>query len=173
VHQVLYDYPGGIMLGMTQCARLQKRALVVVLAAGAVTVSASARTAYAVAVTRYPKVYVANRDCRGHTIRPANITLACADANLYATEVSFFRQGANVYGSPEADASATIHENRCKPDCAAGSFFVDKGALVLKRIVRCSDGLLYYSRAEYAFVEGQNEVDIQPFEHCSVVRHGS
>lgn len=165
-------YPAGIMLGMTRCARVGKRALVVVLAAGAAAVPASARTADAVAGTRYPKVYVANRDCRGHTIRPANITLACADANLYATEVSFFRQGANVYGSPEADASATIHENRCKPDCAAGRFFADKGALVLKRVVRCSDGLLYYSRAEYAFPEGQNEVDIQPVERCSVVRHG-
>jgi hypothetical protein len=151
---------------------MSKWVLAVVLAAGAAALGASARTAPAATATRYPKVYVANHDCRGHTIRPANITLACADANLYATEVSFFRQGTNVYGSPEADASATIHENRCKPDCAAGNFITDKGALVLKRVVRCSDGLLYYSRAEYAFIEGQNEVDIQPFEHCSVVRHG-
>lgn len=160
------------MLGMTRYARLGKRALLIMLAAGAAAVPASARTAHAMVATGYPRVYVANRDCRGHTIRPANITLACADANLYATEVSFFHLGANVYGSPKADASATIHENRCKPDCAAGSFFADKGALILKRVVRCSDGLLYYSRAEYAFVEGQNEVDIEPSEHCSVVHHG-
>jgi len=45
----------------------------------------------------------------------------------------------------------------------------DKGALILKRIVRCRDGRLYYSRAEYAFPEGQNVVDIEPSERCSVV----
>ena len=119
--------------------------------------------------SRYQRVYVANKDCRGHTFRPANITLACGDGNLYVTEVSFFSGTSEVYGSPKADASATIHENDCKPDCASGKFFSDKAALILKRVVRCEDGLLYYSRAEYAFPGGQNEVDIEPSERCSVV----
>ncbi len=74
------------------------------------------------------------------TFRPANIALACGDENLYASEVHFFKGTSEVYGSPKADASATIHENDCKPDCASGKFFVDKGALILKRIVRCRDG---------------------------------
>ncbi len=144
--------------------------LIGVLAVLVVAVPASARPVMGVAASRYQRVYVANKDCRGHTFRPANITLACGDDNLYATEVSFFKGTSEVYGSPKADASATLHENDCKPDCASGKFFADKGALILKRIVRCRDGLLYYSRAEYAFPEGQNVVDIEPSERCSVVR---
>lgn len=120
---------------------------------------------------RQPRVYVANRDCRGHAFRPARITLACGDGNLYVSEVHYFNGLSEGYGSEHAGASVTIHENDCKPDCAAGKFIVDKGALTLKRIVRCADGLLYYSRAFYAFPGGENEVDIQPFEHCSPVHH--
>jgi hypothetical protein len=148
------------------------RVLIAVLTLLAMAVPASARPVMRATASRYQRVYVANKDCRGHTFRPANITLACGDSNLYATEVSFFKGTSAVYGSPEADASATIHENECKPDCASGKFVSDKGALILKRIVRCRDGLLYYSRAEYAFPEGQNEVDIEPFQRCSPVRHG-
>ena len=134
------------------------------------TSTPSARPVTGATASRYQRVYVANKDCRGHTFRPEKITLACGDGNLYATEVHFFKGTSEVYGSPKADASATIHQNDCKPDCASGKFFSDKGALILKRIVRCRDGRLYYSRAEYAFPEGQNVVDIEPSERCSVVR---
>jgi len=120
---------------------------------------------------RQPRVYVANRDCRGHAFRPARITLACGDGNLYVSEVHYFNGPSEGYGSEHAGASVTIHENDCKPDCAAGKLIIEKGALTLKRIVRCADGLLYYSRALYAFPGGENEVDIQPFEHCSPVYH--
>jgi hypothetical protein len=146
------------------------RALIAVLTLLVMAVPASAQPAMRVTTARYPRVYVANKGCRGHTFRPASITLACGDDNLYVTEVSYFKGTSEVYGSPKADASATIHENDCKPDCASGKFFSDKGALILKRIVRCEDGLLYYSRAEYAFPGGQNVVDIEPSERCSVVR---
>jgi hypothetical protein len=145
------------------------RVLVGVLAALAVAVPSSAPVRR-VTASRYQRIYVANKDCRGHTFRPEKITLACGDNNLYATEVHFFKGASEVYGSPKADASATIHENDCKPDCVSGKFLVDKGALILKRVVRCRDGRLYYSRAEYAFPEGQNVVDIEPSERCSVVR---
>jgi hypothetical protein len=57
-------------------------------------------------------------------------------------------------------------ENKCKPRCASGRFISDKGALILTRIVRCKDGLLNYSRADYAFPEGQGKVDIEPRERC-------
>lgn len=147
--------------------------LVAVLTLLVIAVPASGRPVTHATTARYQRVYVANKDCRGHTYRPANITLACADGNLYATEVSFFNEGSAVYGSEEADASATLHENDCTPDCASGRFHSGKGALILKRIVRCKDGLLYYSRAEYAFSEGQREVDIQPSQRCSPVRHSA
>jgi hypothetical protein len=146
------------------------RVLIAVLAVLAAAVPASARPAIRARASRYQRVYVANKNCRGHTFRPEKITLACGDDNLYVTEVHFFKGTSEIYGSPQADASATIHENACKPDCASGKFIADKGALILKRIVRCRDGRLYYSRAEYAFPEGQNVVDIEPSERCSVVR---
>jgi hypothetical protein len=134
------------------------------------TVPATAQPVMRAAASWHQRVYVANKDCRGHTFRPATITLACGDDNLYVTEVSFFKGTSDVYGSPRADASATIHQNECKPDCASGRFVSDKGALILKRIVRCEDGLLYYSRAEYAFRGGQDEVDIELADRCSPVR---
>jgi|HubBroStandDraft_6_1064221.scaffolds.fasta_scaffold36809_2 hypothetical protein len=142
-----------------------------IAAAAACAASAGAGAAAHGAPKRHPRVYVANKDCRGHTFRPASITLACGDGNLYVSEVDYFNGPSEGYGSARAGASVTIHENDCKPDCAAGKFIVEKGALTLKRIVRCADGLLYYSRALYAFPGGENEVDIQPFERCSPVRH--
>ncbi|HEV3321686.1 MAG TPA: hypothetical protein VG147_05775 [Solirubrobacteraceae bacterium] len=138
-------------------------------AAAACAVSAGAGAATHRAPQRHPRIYVANKDCRGHTFRPASITLACGDGDLYVSEVDYFNSRSEGYGSARAGASVTIHENDCKPDCAAGRFIVEKGGLTLKRIVRCADGLLYYSRALYAFPGGENEVDIQPFERCSPV----
>ncbi len=147
-------------------------ALLAVLGIAAVAACAALAGAGAAAhgaPKRPPRIYVANKDCRGHAFRPATITLACGDGNLYVSEVDYFNSRSEGYGSAQAGASVTIHENDCKPDCAAGKFIVDKGALTLKRIVRCADGLLYYSRALYAFPGGENEVDIQPFERCSPV----
>jgi hypothetical protein len=142
-----------------------------IAAAAACAASAGAGVAAHGAPKRHPRIYVANKDCRGHTFRPASITLACGDGNLYVSEVDYFNSRSEGYGSAQAGASVTIHENDCKPDCAAGKFIVEKGALTLKRIVRCADGLLYYSRALYAFPGAENEVDIQPFERCSPVHH--
>jgi hypothetical protein len=148
------------------------RILIVVLAILDVASPARARPVMRASVSSRPRIYVANWHCRSHTYRPENITLACRYYNLFATEVHFFAGTGEVYGSPKADASATIHENECKPSCASGRFISDKGALILTRIVRCEDGLLYYSRAEYAFPAGQGKVDIEPRERCSLVRVG-
>ena len=140
--------------------------LITVLAMLDVVAPACARPGSRATISRHLRIYVANRHCRGHTYRPENVTLACRYYNLFATEVHFFPGTSDVYGSPKADASATIHENECKPSCASGRFISEKGALILTRIVRCKDGLLYYSRAEYAFPEGQGKVDIEPRERC-------
>jgi hypothetical protein len=150
------------------------RILIAVLAMLDVASPARAGPVVRAAVSNRPRIYVANSHCRGHTYRPENITLACRYYNLFATEVHFFEAPPSyVYGSPEAGASATIHENVCKPSCSSGRFFSDKGALTLTRIVRCEDGLLYYSQADYAFQEGQGKVDIAPPERCSLVRAGA
>ncbi|MGA2163077.1 MAG: hypothetical protein ABSH36_01255 [Solirubrobacteraceae bacterium] len=150
---------------------LASLAVLGIAAVAACAASAGAGAAAHSAPKRHPRVYVANKDCRGHTFRPASITLACGDGNLYVSEVDYFNSRPEGYGAARASASVTIHENDCKPDCAAGKFIVEKGGLTLKRIVRCADGLLYYSRALYAFPGGENEVDIQPYERCSPVHH--
>ncbi|MGA2164404.1 MAG: hypothetical protein ABSH36_08035 [Solirubrobacteraceae bacterium] len=156
---------------MTVRTRVSLASLAVlgIAAAAACAVSAGAAVAAHGAPQRHPRIYVANKDCRGHTFRPASITLACGDGDLYVSEVDYFNSRPEGYGSARSGASVTIHENDCKPDCASGKFIVEKGALTLKRIVGCADGLLYYSRASYAFPGGENEVDIQPYERCSPV----
>lgn len=142
----------------------------VTLAAAAALLALAATTAAADGPVQDPErhaaIYVAGEGCRGHSIRPRAITLACADDNLYATGVRFLTAGRDLYGSARADASATIHENDCEPDCAAGRFRSGHGALVLTRIVRCADGRLYYSRADWVFGKDRGEADIQPFQRC-------
>jgi hypothetical protein len=97
-----------------------------IAAAAALAVSAGAGAPAHGASKRQPRVYVANKDCRGHEFRPARITLACGDGNLYVSEVHYFNGPSEGYGSEHAGASVTIHENDCKLDCAAGKFIVEK-----------------------------------------------
>lgn len=115
-------------------------------------------------------MYVASRGCRGHYLRPRSITLACGDGNLYVTGLAYSSSRSVRYGSTQALASGTIHQNQCKPNCAAGHFVSAPGGVVLKRIVRCADRRYYYSRAEYESANGTGEADIQPFERCRAVR---
>jgi hypothetical protein len=61
----------------------------------------------------------------------------------------------------------TIHVLR-----AGGGYETNKGGLTLERPVRCADGYLYYSRAFYAYPEGQGPVDIEPREQCRPVHVG-
>lgn len=147
-----------------------RRALPALLVAGATAVASAAPGAAAAtgSAARRAPVYVASEGCRGHVRAPTSIILACADANLYATAVHFASGGSARYGSLSADAAATIHENRCVPDCAAGTFLLAKGTLILRRIVRCADGRLYYSRAAYSFPGSRGVAYIEPFERCSV-----
>ncbi len=107
-------------------------AVLCIAAAAALAVGAGAGAPAHAAFKRQPRVYVANKDCRGHAFRPARITLACGDGNLYVSEVHYFNGPPEGYGSEHAGASVTIHENDCKPDCAAGKFIVEKGALTLE-----------------------------------------
>ena len=113
---------------------------------------------------RGERVYVANNGCIGHASRPSSITLACGDGNLYATGIRYRTYGQNV-----ARASATMHLNDCTPNCAAGRFHSYRGTLLLRNIVRCSDGRLYYSRARYSFAapHGSGLADIEPLKRCS------
>jgi hypothetical protein len=72
--------------------------------AAACAASAGAGAAAHRAPKRHPRIYDANKDCRGHTFRPASITLACGDGNLYVSEVDYFNSRPEGYGSAQAGA---------------------------------------------------------------------
>jgi hypothetical protein len=145
------------------------------LAAVMATSAASARRVTP-APRGHPRIYVANNDCHGHAYSPTTITLACGDDRLYTTVVSY---RGNDYGAPRAAAAANFHLHRCGRGCPFAWYAAEgMGALTLRRVVRCQDGLLYYSRAFYAFpahsrgifpASAGNEVDIEPYERCHVV----
>jgi hypothetical protein len=118
------------------------------------------------------RVYVANRACSGHAYRPQEIVLACGDAGFYATGLVY-----RSYGGSTATASGQLHTHNCIPNCARSKFHAYPGTLTLARVVRCTDGRLYYSRARYRFEHhnpsgpSAGTADIEPFGRCSAV-HG-
>jgi len=118
------------------------------------------------------RVYVAEDACGGHAYRPSKIVLACGDGGLFATGLSY-----SSYGTSTATATGQLHAHNCVPNCAESSFHAFPGTLTLSRIVRCSDGRLYYSRARYRFTRGNpggpasGTADIQPFSHRTVVHN--
>jgi hypothetical protein len=93
-------------------------------------------------------IYIA-AECRGSSLEPRTVTLACADANLYVSHLRY-----KGYGHKTTTASGVFHENDCTPNCAAGKFLTYSGTIKFSDISRCG-GRLYYSRAEYSF-EGPN-----------------
>lgn len=118
-----------------------------------------------------PRVYVAEDSCGGHAYQPSKIVLACGDGGLFATGLSY-----SSYGGSTATAAGQLHAHACIPNCAESSFHAFPGTLTLSRVVRCSEGRLYYSRARYRFTHGNpnglatGTADIEPFGHCTVVR---
>lgn len=122
---------------------------------------ATAATPRAHATTR---VFVAAEGCRGHAYKPRKMVLACADANLYVTELSY-----SSYGAREAKASGRFHVNDCTPNCAGGRFHTYRGSVRLSDVVRCADGRRYFSRARYSFHArgGKGTADVEPFMRCS------
>ena len=119
--------------------------------------AARARTASA-------RVYVAAEGCRGHVFEPRKVILACADANLYVTGLSY-----GSYGSREAKARGIFHLNDCTPDCAGGRFHTYHGTIRLFDVVRCADGRRYFAQARYSFRArgGKGTADVAPFMRCS------
>lgn len=109
-------------------------------------------------------VEVAAEGCRGHLYRPRKIILACADANLYVTGVSY-----SSYGGHEAKAHGLFHLNDCTPNCAGGRFHTYHGSIRLFDVVQCVDGRRYFSQARYSFRArgGKGTADIAPFVSCS------
>lgn len=131
-------------------------ALALTLAFGAVAAASGAQ-----------RVYL-TQECRTPAVMPAAVVLACADDNIYATRLHY-----KNYGQKTATATGLIHVNDCTPNCAAGKFHIYPLKIAFKGLVRCSQGRLFYSRAEYTFTGpgGSGKADVQPLGmHCSAVK---
>lgn len=109
------------------------------------------------ASTSASKVYVAANGCAGSSYKPTKVTLACADANLYASGLKY-----SSYGSSSANATGTIHYNTCTPNCAAGKFKSQAGSVSFSAVVSCSDGRRYFSSARYRYGKTSGTADIKP-----------
>ena len=77
-------------------------------------------------------------------VRPARVTIACADANLYATGLRWSR-----WSAAGAVARGTGHVNDCTPYCAAGHFHTFPIVVRLSKPIRCN-GRVQFARIEWS-----------------------
>lgn len=92
------------------------------------------------------RIYVASKDCTGHSYRPSSIMIACATGQFYVTGLRY-----SSYGGPTAVATGTLHLDDCKPDCARGTFRSYPGTIRLARVTACR-GLLYYNQISWRYL---------------------
>ena len=96
-------------------------------------------------------------DCAGNAqVRPREVVLACADANLSAQRLTW-----TGWGEPFAAAVGEMQVNSCTPNCAAGTFHAFKAVLVARGIRRCPSGVVAYTTVTYAFV-GRTPAAVDP-----------
>ena len=81
--------------------------------------------------------------CSGRgAVRPRQITIACGDANLYATGLRW-----RSWSARGAVAAGTGHANDCTPSCAAGRFHAFPLTIRLATPIACG------ARREFARIE--------------------
>lgn len=87
-------------------------------------------------------------DCLGKPrVRPAEVVLACADANFGVRKLRW-----TGWGSAFAAAIGVAYANDCTPYCAAGHMHAYQAVIVASGTQRCPNGTTAYSRVTVAFV---------------------
>ena len=87
-------------------------------------------------------------DCLGKPqVRPAEVVLACADANFGVRRLRW-----TGWGSSFAAATGVAYANDCTPNCAAGHMHTYRAVLVASGTQRCPNGKTAYSKVTVAFV---------------------
>jgi hypothetical protein len=85
-------------------------------------------------------------DCLGKPqVRPAEVVLACADANFGVRELRW-----TGWGKATARATGVAYANDCKPYCAAGHFHTYRAVLVASGRQVCH-GVPAYRRVRVSF----------------------
>jgi hypothetical protein len=101
--------------------------------------------AVAAVLTGHPQ---ALPDCLGKPQgRPAEVVLACADANFGVRRLRW-----TGWGSSFAAATGVAYANDCTPNCAAGHMHTYRAVLVASGTQRCPNGKTAYSKVTVAFV---------------------
>jgi hypothetical protein len=104
-------------------------------------------------------------DCTGMpVVRPAEIILACGDANAVARKLRW-----TGWGEPFAAATGTLSLNDCTPYCAAGKFHDYPIVLIARGSQRCPGGRRAYATVQYAFLGRSpypNGIDTPIPFHC-------
>jgi hypothetical protein len=77
---------------------------------------------------------------------PAQLTLACADANYGLTHLRW-----RHWGQPLASTSGTVRANDCTPNCAAGHFHTYPVTVTADHLARCNTAR-YYARLTITYV---------------------
>lgn len=86
-------------------------------------------------------------DCLGKPqVRPAQVVLACADANFGVRRLRW-----TGWGESFAAATGVAYANDCTPNCAAGHMHTYQAVLVVSGTQRCG-GKTAYNRIEVGFV---------------------
>jgi hypothetical protein len=78
-------------------------------------------------------------------VRPAKITIACADANFYVDRLRWSNWQAKT-----ATGAGTAHVNDCTPYCAAGHFHAYKMMIALSHPTSCH-GRTVFSKLTWRF----------------------
>jgi hypothetical protein len=87
-------------------------------------------------------------DCLGKPrVRPAEVVLACADANFGVRKLRW-----TGWGESFAAATGVAYANDCTPNCAGGHMHTYQAVLVASGTQRCPGGVTAYGRITVAFV---------------------
>lgn len=131
---------------------MRTRATVLLLACGLVG-------ALAVSALASPNARRVVGNCTKSQVRPATITLACADDNLSLTHLRWAS-----FGGPTARAGGDYYVNDCTPDCAAGRFHSYPISVTLTNAKVCPDGHHDYRRAAFTFLASRPRGAVSTFQ---------
>lgn len=102
---------------------------------------------------------VALPNCIGQPqVRPASVTLTCADANFTAQGLRW-----TGWGQSFAAARGFAQVNDCTPTCVAGKVHRYQIVLLASGTQKCGSGGRAYAKVTYAFIgSGPSSVDPDP-----------
>jgi hypothetical protein len=125
---------------------------VAILLAAAVAVTATGVSAVAGAdpgARSSGKLPLLISNCAKPKFKPANVILACGDASLGATGVSW-----SSWGRKAAVGNGTGQLNDCKPDCASGKTKTAPMYLRASKPHTCANGRRIFTKLAYTWTSG-------------------